>query len=71
MSLFTLTITDPTLNTRSAEVGWIKHCMSLARQEVAGGNGNTTSGTILGANAVGLSNQTLGTWTYTASATKP
>ena len=35
------------------------------------GNGTVTSGTILGNSGTGSANTSLGTWTYTATATQP
>jgi hypothetical protein len=71
MALLTLSINDPGMPSKSAEVAYIRKCVETALTEIGRGNGNTTSGTIVGQSAAGVANTSLGSWTYTPSATKP
>ena len=71
MAILTLTINDPLLQSRAAEVGYIQNAVAIAMQEIGGAQGNRTSGTILGMNSTSQANSSLGSWTYTSSAGKP
>jgi hypothetical protein len=71
MSVLTIAINDQSLNRKSAEVAFCAYAVSEAMKEFVRGNGTTTSGTILGVSGAGVANTSLGSWTYTASATNP
>jgi hypothetical protein len=71
MSIFTLAINDPSLAKRSSEVAFIKQAVETALTEIGRGNGNTTSGSILGMSSAGVPNTSLGSWTYSSSASLP
>jgi hypothetical protein len=71
MALLTITINDPGLPSKSAEVAYCRRAMAEVEKEFGRGNGTVTSGTIVGQSAAGLANTSLGSWTYTPSATKP
>jgi hypothetical protein len=45
--------------------------MAEVEKEFGRGNGTVTSGSIVGMSAAGVANSSLGSWTYTPSATKP
>jgi hypothetical protein len=70
MSLLTITINDPTQPSKSAEVAYCLRVLDEVKKEIGRGNGYTTSGTILSTSAAGVANSSLGSWTYTSSATK-
>lgn len=73
MSLLVITINDPSLDRKSAEVAYALYAANVALMEFARGNGTKTSGTILGTgptfSATGPT--AMGTWSYTATATNP
>lgn len=71
MALLTITINDPGLDTKRAEIAYARRALQYVETELGQGNGNKTSGTVLGVNAAGVGGQSLGSWTYTPSATKP
>jgi hypothetical protein len=71
MSVFTITINDQTFPKRSSEVSYIAKCLEIAAAELQRAEGNLTSGTILGTNAAGTPNTSLGNWSYTPSGTLP
>jgi hypothetical protein len=71
MALLTVSITDPLLNKKSAEVQFIQGALDTIAKEIGRGNGTVLSGTILGQANSNTSNVSLGTWTYTPSATIP
>jgi hypothetical protein len=71
MALLTISITDQSMNRKCAEVAFAAYAVSEAMKEFQRGQGNTTSGTILGMSGAGVANTSLGSWTYTASATNP
>jgi hypothetical protein len=70
MALLTVTINDPSLDRKSAEVGYIKRALDEISKEIGRGDGTVTSGTIL-AYTTGLGPTAMGTWTYTPSAGNP
>lgn len=71
MSVFTITINDQTFPKRSSEVSYIAKCLEIAAAELQRAEGNLPSGTILGTNAAGTPNTSLGNWSYTPSGTLP
>jgi hypothetical protein len=71
MALLVITVNDPGLDKRSAEVSYAKRVVDEAVKEFGRGNGTVASGTILSQSASGASNTSLGSWTYTSSASKP
>jgi hypothetical protein len=71
MALLTITINDPGLPSKSAEVAYCRRVLAEAEKEFGRGNGLTTSGNITSTSAAGVANTSLGSWTYTPSATKP
>jgi hypothetical protein len=71
MALLVISINDPGLEKKSAEVAYARYALGIAEKEFGRGNGTVGSGSIIGMNAAGVANATLGTWTYTTSATKP
>jgi hypothetical protein len=71
MTVLTVTIVDQAFDKKSAEVAYLQRVLDTLKNELGRGQGNVTSGTILGTNAAGTPNTSLGSWTYTASASKP
>jgi hypothetical protein len=71
MTVFTVTITDQGFDKKSAEVAYLSRVLDLLKNELGRSRGNVTSGTILGTNAAGVANTSLGSWAYAASAGKP
>jgi hypothetical protein len=73
---FTVTISDASITAtnpgrKSSEVAFIINALETVEKEFQRGNGTVTSGTILGVNAAGVANSSLGSWTYTAFASNP
>jgi hypothetical protein len=71
MSIFTVSINDPSLAKRSSEVAFIRKAVETALEELGRGNGNVTSGSVIGTDSGGNTNVSLGSWTYTSSASGP
>jgi hypothetical protein len=71
MTVLTVTIVDQAFDKKSAEVVYLQRVLDTLKNELGRGQGNVTSGTILGTNAAGTPNTSLGGWTYTSSASKP
>lgn len=71
MALLTITVNDPGMPSKSAEVAYALRALDHVRTELGRGNGNTTSGSIIGVSNAGVPNTSQGSWTYTPSATKP
>jgi hypothetical protein len=71
MALLTITINDPGLDTKHAEVSFARRTLQIIDTELGQGNGNKTTGPITGVGANGVGGASLGSWTYTPSATKP
>ena len=71
MTVLTITITDQSFDKKSAEVGYLLRTLDLLKNEIGRGHGTVTSGTIIGRNAAGVPNSSLGSWTYTPSASNP
>jgi len=71
MALLVITINDPGLDKRSAEVAYARRAVDEAMKEFCRGNGTITAGTI-GSYTTGFNSPTsLGSWTYTPSAPNP
>jgi hypothetical protein len=71
MSLLVITINDQSMDKKSAEVAFARTAVETAMKEFERGRGTVTSGTILGVSGAGVANTSLGSWTYTPSATNP
>jgi hypothetical protein len=71
MALLTITINDPGLEKKSSEVAFANHALQMVMKEFGRGNGQLSSGTIVGQSANGATNTALGSWTYLSVATKP
>jgi len=71
MSVFTITVNDQFFEHRSSEVSYICKALAIASQELQGAQGDRASGPILGTNAAGTPNTSLGSWSYTPSGTLP
>lgn len=71
MALLTISITDQTMDRKSAEVSFAQYAVAQAMKEFERGRGTITSGTILGVSGAGVANTALGSWTYTPSASNP
>jgi hypothetical protein len=71
MSIFTVSINDPSLDKKSAECEFVKNAIAIAMNEFGRGNGTVTSGNVVGMSSTGASNASLGSWTYTPSASNP
>lgn len=71
MALLTVSINDQSMNRKSAEVTFAMYALREVEKEIGRGRGTVTSGTILGVSGAGVANTSLGTWTYTPSASLP
>ena len=71
MTVLAITINDPAFEKKSSEVAYLQGVLQIVETEIGRGRGAVTSGTILGTNPAGTPNQSLGSWTYTASGSKP
>jgi hypothetical protein len=72
MTVLSISITDPPVfDKKSAEVAYLQRTLDILKNEIGRGAGTVTSGTIIGQSATGVANSSLGSWTYTPSATKP
>ena len=71
MALLTVSISDPGLNRKSSEAAFALYALREVEKEFQRGNGNVSSGTIVGVSAAGVANSALGSWTYTPTATLP
>jgi hypothetical protein len=73
MAVFTITINDQTghFEHRCSEVSYIAKCLNIAAAELQRAEGNLASGGIIGMNPAGAANQSLGSWSYAASANLP
>lgn len=72
----TITISDASITAnnpgrKSSEVAFAKYAVEEALKEFGRGNGQVTSGNIVGMNAAGVANTSLGSWTYTPFASNP
>jgi hypothetical protein len=71
MALLFITINDPALDRKSAEVAYARRAVDEAMKAFGRGNGTVTSGTIQ-SYTTGLNSPiSLGSWTYTSSASNP
>jgi hypothetical protein len=71
MSVLTITINDPSFEKKSSEVAYLQRVLHLLKNELGRGRGTVTSGNIVGTNAAGTPNTSLGSWSYSASGSKP
>ena len=71
MSVLTITIVDQAFEKKSSEVAYIRKVLDVLATEIGRGQGTITSGTIIGQNAAGTPNSSLGSWSYSASGSKP
>ena len=71
MTVLAITINDPSFERKSSEVAYLQGVLDIVKMEMGRGRGTVTSGTILGTNGAGTPNTSLGSWTYTASGSKP
>jgi hypothetical protein len=71
MTVFTVTIVDQSFDKKSSEIGYLLRVLDHLKNELGRGLGTATSGTIIGTNAAGVPNTSLGSWTYIPSASKP
>lgn len=71
MTVLVVTFVDQAFDKKSAEVGYLLRTLDLLKNEIGKGQGTITSGTIVGQNAAGAANTSLGSWTYTPSASNP
>ena len=71
MTVLTVTITDQGFEKKSAEVAYLRRVLQLLENEIGRGRGTVTSGNIIGQNAAGVANSSLGSWTYSSSANNP
>jgi hypothetical protein len=71
MTVLTITIVDQAFDKKSAEVAYLQRVIDTLKNEIGRGRGTVTSGTIIGRNAAGVANTSLGSWTYTSSASNP
>lgn len=70
MTVLSITISDQSFDKKSSEVAYIARVLDLLKNEIVRGQGTVTSGTIIGQNPAGVANSSLGSWTYSASASK-
>jgi len=71
MSVLTIVINDPSFEKKSSEVAYLRRVLELASQEIGRGQGLTTTGNIVGTDYLGRANQSLGSWIYMPSGSKP
>lgn len=71
MTVLTLTITDQSFDKKSSEVAYLQRVLDLLKNEIGRARGTVTSGTIVGQSATGVANTSLGSWSYTSSASNP
>ena len=60
--------TPPTQMSRRARVDYAQRAVLLALQELAHSGGNISSGDVIGQDSAGVPNQSLGSWSFNASA---
>ena len=70
MSL-SITISSQTFDRKSSEVGYYARVLELIINEIMRGQGTVTSGTVNGVHPSGAANTSLGSWTFTPTATNP
>lgn len=71
MTVLTITLIDQVFDRKCAEAAYLALVLNRAAQEIQKNQGTLTSGTMKGTNALGQTNQALGAWTYTSSASNP
>jgi hypothetical protein len=70
LTVLTVTIADPALDTKKAEVAYLRRVLEQAAHDLQAQQGNLTSANIVGANHAGVANSVLGSWVYTPIASK-
>ncbi|HSZ64768.1 MAG TPA: hypothetical protein VK825_01065 [Xanthobacteraceae bacterium] len=72
MTVLVVTINDPSpaFEHKSAEVSYMRRVLETIAEELSRSQGNVTSSSIVGHSASGAPNTSLGSWTYTPTATK-
>jgi hypothetical protein len=60
--------TPPTQLSRRARVDYACRALQLVIQELSAGGGNNSSGDVIGQDSAGVPNQSLGSWSFDASA---
>jgi hypothetical protein len=72
MALMTITLNDaPGLHTRAAKVAFAQRALQLAITELGRCGGNESNGPILGQDAAGVPNSSLGVWMFDVTASEP
>jgi hypothetical protein len=73
MTVLAITIADPapSFSSKASEVAYLIGVLQTLEKEIGRGNGSVVSGSIVGTNAAGTPNSSLGSWTYSAAATHP
>jgi hypothetical protein len=71
MTVLVITIVDQAFDKKSSEIAYLQKVLQIVESELGRGQGNVTSGTILGTNAAGAANTSLGSWNYASSGSKP
>jgi hypothetical protein len=66
-----VTVNATQFDKRSSEVAYLARVLEIAAAELSRGQGATTSGSIIGTGQSGSGAVSLGSWTYTASASHP
>lgn len=68
----TITINDPSLDTKSAEVTYFLRAIDIFKTEIGRARGTVTSGSLLGIHPDGKGGgRSLGSWSYSPGASKP
>jgi Ni,Fe-hydrogenase I large subunit len=72
MTVLSVTITDPTFDKKSAEVGYLAGVLQNVAAHVQRHQGTvSTSTTVMGVSSAGVPNTVVASYTYTASASNP
>ena len=71
MTVFTCTFVDQHFEKRSSEVAYVAKMLEIAAAELQRNQGDVTSGQMIGTNAAGTPNTSLGSWSYTPSGVLP
>jgi hypothetical protein len=73
MSVLTITVNTPApaFFSQASEVAYLLGLLQTVEKEIGRGNGTVTSGSIIGTNAAGTPNSSLGSWTYSPTASHP
>ena len=72
MTVLSITITDPSFDKQSSEVGYLRNVLKLIEQHLGSRQGTQTGAqNVLGVSSTGVPNTVVASYTYTASASKP